>query len=84
MREAHPALRSHNFYPRHYDERMTAFNDQGYGVDESWDIAIYHRRGTADDGQLERFIVVLNFSNYDHHVDVPLQRMACGRIFSMG
>ena len=25
-----------------------------------------------EDGQLERFIIVLNFSGYDHHVDAPL------------
>ncbi|MDX2505901.1 MAG: DUF3459 domain-containing protein [Gammaproteobacteria bacterium] len=71
MRKAHPALRSHNFYPRHYDERMTGFNDQGYGVDESRDIVIYHRWGTTEEGQLERFIIVLNFSDYDQHVNVP-------------
>ncbi|GJL83501.1 MAG: hypothetical protein DHS20C01_31350 [marine bacterium B5-7] len=72
MRKNHPALRSHNLYPRHYDEGLTRFNDQGYGVDESRDIAIYHRWGTAEDGQLERFIIVLNFSDDDHHVNVPL------------
>lgn len=72
MRKTHPALRSHNFYPRHYDERLTQFNDHGYGVDEFRDITIYHRWGTAEDGQLERFIIVLNFSDDDHYVNVPL------------
>ena len=72
IRKAHPGLRSHNFYPRHYDEKMTAFNDQGYGVDESMDIVIFHRWDTAEDGQLERFIIVLNFSGYNQHVNVPL------------
>ena len=51
---------------------MTGFNEQGYGVDEFRDIAIYHRWGSAVDGQLERFIIVLNFSGYDQHVNVPL------------
>jgi len=50
---------------------MTGFNAQGYDVDESKDIVIYHRWGTAEDRQLERFIIVLNFSPYDHHVNVP-------------
>lgn len=63
---------------------MTEFNEQGYGVDESRDIAIYHRWGTAEDGQLERFIIVLNFSDYDQQVMYRFQRMACGRICSMG
>ena len=71
IRKTHPALRFHNFYPRYYDERMTEFNDQGYGIDESRDIAIYHRWGSAEDGQLERFIIVLNFSGYGQHVNVP-------------
>ena len=71
IRKAHPALRSHNFYPRHYDERMTGFNEYGYGVDESRDIAIYHRWGTSKDGHSERFIIVLNFSGYDQYVNVP-------------
>jgi len=72
LRKSHPALRSHNFYPRHYDEKMTEFNEQGYGVDESKGIAIYHRWSTTEDGQLEYFIIVLNFSDYDQHVNVPL------------
>ncbi|MGR9117001.1 MAG: alpha-amylase family glycosyl hydrolase, partial [Gammaproteobacteria bacterium] len=72
LRKTHPSLCSHNYYPRYYDEGMTAFNDQGYGVDESRNIAIYHRWGNAVDGALERFIIVLNFSDYDQRVDVPL------------
>jgi len=59
--KTHPALRLHNFYPQNYDERMAGFNAQDYGVDESRDIVIYHRWGSAEDGQLERFIIVLNF-----------------------
>lgn len=33
IRRALPALRTHNFYPRGYDERHTSFNPEGYGVD---------------------------------------------------
>ena len=66
----HPFART-TFVPRHYDEAMTAFNERGYGVDESRDIAIYHRWGFAKDGQLEHFIIVLNFSAYGHYVSVP-------------
>jgi len=50
---------------------MTGFNGQGYGVDESRNIVIYHRWGTAEDRQLEQFIIVLNFSDYGQHVNVP-------------
>ncbi|WP_455204949.1 alpha-amylase family glycosyl hydrolase [Kaarinaea lacus] len=72
LRKHHPALRDVNFYPRNYDEEQTHFNEHGYGVNISKDIVIYHRWGNAIDGQLERFIVVLNFSAYDQHVDIPL------------
>lgn len=51
---------------------MTGFNKQGYGIDESRNIVIYHRWGNAEDGQLERFIIVLNFSDYGQQVNVPL------------
>jgi len=72
LRKDHPALRTTNYYPRYYDEQWTHFNSQGFGVNESKDIVIYHRWGTATDGQLERFIIVLNMSAYDQNIDVPL------------
>jgi hypothetical protein len=64
-------LRSADFYPRHYDERDTRFDPAGYGVDEARDVVIYHRWGAAGDGQMERFVIVLSFSAYDHNVDIP-------------
>jgi 1,4-alpha-glucan branching enzyme len=71
LRKESPALRGGNFYPGVYDEQWTHFNDQGYGVDVDLDVAIYHRWAAAADGQVERFIVVVNFSGYDQYVDVP-------------
>ena len=71
LRKSSPALRSGNFYPGGYDVGLTHFNDQGYGVDVDKKVVIYYRWGTADDGQLERFIVVQNFSAYDQYVDLP-------------
>ncbi len=71
LRREHPALRSKNFYPWPYDEHDREFNVQGYGVSESRDVAIFHRWGHDERGRLERFIVVLNFSAFDQHVDVP-------------
>jgi hypothetical protein len=72
MRKDYPALRATNYYPRYYDERLTHFNSQGYGINESKDVVVYHRWGTANNGQLERFIIVLNMSPYDQNIDVPL------------
>lgn len=71
LRREHPALRSQNFYPEPYDERMKQFDAQGYGLDEERDIAIFHRWGHDDHGRLERFIIALNFSAFDQRVDIP-------------
>jgi 1,4-alpha-glucan branching enzyme len=71
IRATHPALRGPNFYPRDYDERWERFNSAGYGVDAARGLAIYHRWGNNEAGQVERFIIALNFSASDQFVDVP-------------
>jgi 1,4-alpha-glucan branching enzyme len=70
MRKNHPGLRSDNIYPSPWEEWQTEFNDQGYGVSVSRQVAIFHRWGN-DGAKLERFIIVLNFSPEDRRVDVP-------------
>jgi hypothetical protein len=47
------------------------FNEHGYGIDESRDIAIFHRWGDDGQGGVERFIIVLNCSAFDQQVDIP-------------
>ena len=71
LRQNHPGLRSANYYPRFYDEQNRHFNPEGYGVDVDKNVVIYHRWGQADDGQVERFIVALNFSGGEQYVDIP-------------
>lgn len=71
LRRECPSLRSGQHYPRFYDEAERHFNADGYGVDVDGDVVIYHRWGTVEDGRLERFIIVLNFSGFDQYVDVP-------------
>jgi pullulanase len=71
IRKDHPALRSPNFYPSNYDEGDRFFNAEGYGVHDNKNVVIYHRWGNDNNEQLERFIVVLNFSASDQYVDVP-------------
>ena len=71
LRQAHPALRSANFHPSPYDARLDRFDAQGYGVDTARGLAIYHRWGRGADGRLERFMVVLNFSDDDQWTDIP-------------
>jgi pullulanase/glycogen debranching enzyme len=71
IRKAHAALASANCYPEPYDERWTRFNPEGYGIDESRDLAIYHRWGHDEGGRLERFIIALNFSAFNQPTDIP-------------
>jgi 1,4-alpha-glucan branching enzyme len=70
LRGTHAALRSNNFYPDRW-EGQTGFNAEGYGVDVRKSVVIYHRWGPGDEGKLERFIVVLNFSDQEQLVDIP-------------
>jgi pullulanase len=71
IRKNYPALRSANFYPWPYDYSQVNFNAEGYGIDTDRDVVIYQRWGNALDGQTERFIIVINFSNADQFVDIP-------------
>jgi pullulanase len=71
LRQDHPGLRSPNFYPDYYDDRWVAFSPNGYGMDVGRQVAIYHRWGNNDQGNLERFMVVLNFSDNTQWVNVP-------------
>ena len=70
IRNSHAGLRSDNFYPPGWEEWKTQFDSDGYGIDVQKQVVIYHRWGT-DDGRLERFIIVLNFSPDKQVVDVP-------------
>lgn len=71
IRKSYAGLRSDNFYPAAWEEWQTQFNPQGYGIDVQKQVLIYHRWGNDEDGRLQRFIIVVNFSRYDQFVDVP-------------
>lgn len=65
IRQDHPGLRSPHFYPSGWQDGWTLMNPQGFGIDRGRNVVVYHRWG--DDkgdgtGRLERFYVVLNFS----------------------
>ena len=71
LRRNHASLRSDNFYPSSDAGNWPHFAPDGYGVNVDKGVVIYHRWGKADDGRLERFIIVLNFSDRDQWVDIP-------------
>jgi 1,4-alpha-glucan branching enzyme len=64
IRKQHPSLRSANFFPY-------PFNDDGYGAFPDQDIVIYHRFGQNHSSQFEKFIIVLNYSDFAQYVDIP-------------
>jgi len=71
IRQNHPGLRTPNFYPNTYDQNWTSFSPDGYGINVSMQVAIYHRWGNNANGQLERFMVVLNFTGGAQWVNIP-------------
>ncbi len=71
IRKNYAGLRSNAIYPSQWEEWQTRFNPQGYGVDTEKNLVIFHRWGFDDSNMLQRFIIVLNFSNERRYVDVP-------------
>jgi 1,4-alpha-glucan branching enzyme len=71
IRKAHAGLRSDHFYPDHWESWQTQPNPQGYGIDVAKGVLIYHRWGNDPGQPLERFLIVLNFSQVNQTVDVP-------------
>ncbi len=70
LRKDHPALRSPNFYPPDWDEQNQTLDGNGFGLDVSKQVVVYHRWQTADDGNTERYYIVLNFSDFSQPVEV--------------
>ena len=71
IRNRFASLRSDHFYPADWPDWATKFNSEGYGIDTSKNVVIYHRWGHDSSGVLERFIIVLNFSSSTQTVDLP-------------
>ena len=68
LRRGHAGLRSPNFHPRFWDEAGTRPDPDGFGINQAQQTVVYHRWGPADDGRLEKFFVVLNFSPWTQPV----------------
>lgn len=71
IRKNNPVLIGTNFYPDSPDLRSGTFNAEGYGADTDRGLVIYHRWGNNENGQLERYIIVLNFSPFDQALRIP-------------
>lgn len=65
IRKQHPSLRSANFFPYPFNHR------DGYGAFPDKDVVIYHRFGQDHNSQFEKFIIILNYSDFAQYVDIP-------------
>jgi len=70
LRHAHPALRSPNMWPPEQAGWQQQFNPAGAGVDVGRQVAVYHRWAPVPGG-VDNVVVVLNFADTDHVLDVP-------------
>jgi 1,4-alpha-glucan branching enzyme len=64
IRREHPSLRTSNFFPFPFN------HPDGYGSFPEKDVVVYHRFGPVD-GAVERFIIVINYSDFDQFIDIP-------------
>lgn len=60
LRRDHPALRSANFFPYPFN------HPDGYGAFPETGVVVYHRWD-----EQERFIIAVNYSDFDRSVDIP-------------
>ncbi|MEW6348886.1 MAG: alpha-amylase family glycosyl hydrolase [Thermodesulfobacteriota bacterium] len=70
IRRQHLGLTSPHFHPGACDEGRAGLDEDGFGIDEARQIVVYHRWGTASDGHLEKFYIVLNFSQWPQTVEM--------------
>jgi pullulanase len=68
IRQEHVALRSRNFYPPRWENWQTQLDQDGFGVDTTKGVVVYHRWGAGSDGVTELFYVALNFSDQSQAV----------------
>ena len=68
LRRSHSGLTAPNFHPRFWNEGDTQPDADGFGINQAQQTVVFHRWGPADDGRLEKFYVVLNFSPWPQTV----------------
>jgi len=70
LRRTHTGLTTSNFHPRGWVGSATQPDADGFGISTAQQTVVFHRWGQADDGHLEKFYVVLNFSEWPQNVSV--------------
>jgi hypothetical protein len=62
IRSDHPGLSSNHFHPSGWDDGWTLPGLDGYGINREQNTVVYHRWLNQGPGKLDRYFVVLNFS----------------------
>lgn len=70
IRTGHLGLTSLNFAPTAWSESDTQPDANGFGIDRTRQTVVFHRWGNDAAGRLEKFYVVLNFSDVGQTVSV--------------
>jgi pullulanase len=70
LRANYSALSGGDFNPDRWEEWQTRLSPDGVGIDTEKQVAVFHRSGRGQEGNLQYFIVVLNFSDSDQYVTV--------------
>lgn len=75
IRNDHPGLCSNNFHPSRWDQCWNLPNPDGYGINREQNTVVYHRWLDRGPNRLERYYIVLNFSQETRHCSfrVPVQ-----------
>ncbi|MCP4416015.1 MAG: 1,4-alpha-glucan branching enzyme [Chloroflexi bacterium] len=63
IRRDYPALRSSNYFP-------SSNHPDGYGIVND-SVVVFHRYGEGENGNLQRFIIAINYADGDQHITIP-------------
>ena len=70
LRRTYDVLRADGFYPDYWEEWQTRFNPEGVGIDTERKLLVYRRYCTGADCLLHQAVIVLNFSDDSHWLEL--------------
>ena len=70
LRRTYDVLRADGFYPDYWEEWQTRLNPEGVGIDTERKLLVYRRYCTGADCLLHQAVIVLNFSDDSHWLEL--------------
>ncbi len=70
LRHDYEVLRADGFYPDHWAEWQTQFNDHGVGIDCARQLLVYRRYCTDGQAKEQQAVIALNFSSSHQWLDL--------------